>query len=50
MEDLWCVQNSGIELEEFADIVEYKRFLERFRKEEELNNRRRLLYENEISK
>ena len=35
MEDLWCVQNSGIELDDYADMAEYKRFLERFGKDEE---------------
>ena len=35
MEDLWCVQNSGIELDDYADAAEYKRFLERFGKDEE---------------
>ena len=44
MEDLWCVQNAGIDVEDFADIVEYKRFLERFSKDEEKQNRRKLLY------
>lgn len=44
MEDLWCVQSSGIELEEFADNAEYKRFLQRFCNEEEKDNRRRLLF------
>ena len=48
MEDLWCVQNAGIEIEDFADIAEYKRFLERFSEDEEKQNRRKLLYgENE---
>ena len=44
MEDLWRVENAGIEVEDFADIVEYKRFLERFNKDEEKQNRRKLLY------
>ena len=44
MEDLWCVQDAGIEVEDFADIVEYKRFLERFNEDEEKQNRRKLLY------
>ncbi len=44
MEDLWCVQNSGVEVEDFADVAEYKRFLERFSHEEEEGHRRRLLY------
>lgn len=30
MEDLWCVQNSGVEVEDFADVAEYNRFLKRF--------------------
>ena len=44
MEDLWCVQNSGIDVEDFADFAEYKRFLERFCKDEEEDHRRRLLF------
>jgi hypothetical protein len=35
MEDLWCVQNSGVDLEEFADNAEYKLFLKRFCHDEE---------------
>ena len=45
MEDLWSVQNSGIEVEDFADLAEYKRFVERFCDEEENGHQRRLLYE-----
>jgi hypothetical protein len=30
MEDLWRIQSCGIEVEDFADMAEYKRFLERF--------------------
>jgi hypothetical protein len=44
MEDLWIVQNSAIEAENFADMVEYKRYLERFNKEEEKRHQSRLLY------
>ncbi len=44
MEDLWCIQCSGIDVEEFADHAEYKRFLERFCQDEERDNRRKLLY------
>lgn len=45
MEDLWCVQKAGIDLDEFSDLAEYKRFLRRFCREEEQEHRRRLLYE-----
>jgi hypothetical protein len=44
MEDLWIVQNSAIEVEIFADKVEYKRYLDRFCKEEERQHQSRLLY------
>lgn len=44
MEDLWCVQNCGIDVNDFADFAEYKRFLDRFNREEETEHRRRLLY------
>lgn len=44
MEDLWYVQNSGVDVDDFADIAEYKRFLERFSQNEEQDNRRRLLF------
>jgi hypothetical protein len=47
MEDLWKVQDSDIEVENFADIVIFKRFLDRFCKDEEDNHRRRLLYGDE---
>ena len=44
MEDLWYVQNSGVDVDDFADNAEYKRFLERFSQNEEQDNRRRLLF------
>ena len=44
MEDLWRVQDAGIEVEDFADMAEYKRFLRRFCKDEETDHRRRLLF------
>lgn len=44
MEDLWRVQSSGIEMEDVADIAEYRRFLKRFCNDEEDLNRRKLLY------
>ena len=50
MEDLWKVQDSDIEVEDFADIVIFKRFLDRFCKDEEDNHRRRLLYGDEDAK
>ena len=50
MEDLWKVQDSAIEVEDFADIVIFKRFLDRFCKDEEDNHRRRLLYGDEDAK
>lgn len=50
MEDLWKVQDSDIEVENFADIVIFKRFLDRFCKDEEDNHRRRLLYGDEDAK
>jgi len=50
MEDLWRIQDSAIEVEDFADIVIFKRFLDRFCKDEEDNHRRRLLYGDEDAK
>ena len=50
MEDLWCAQNAGIDLEDFADTAEYKRFLERFCNDEEKEHRHRLLYGEETIK
>lgn len=44
MEDLWKIQDSAIELQEFADMSEYRRYLDRFIKDEERRNLRRLLY------
>jgi hypothetical protein len=43
MENLWCVQDSAIEVEDYADAAEYKRFLERFCDDEEQGHRSRLL-------
>jgi hypothetical protein len=50
MEVLWRVQESAIEVEDFADIVIFKRFLDRFCKDEENNHRRRLLFGDEDAK
>ena len=50
MEDLWKVWDSAIEVEDFADIVIFKRFLDRFCKDEEENHRRRLLYGDDDAK
>jgi hypothetical protein len=50
MEDLRRVQDSAIEVKDFADIVIFKRFLDRFCKDEEDNHRRRLLYGDEDAK
>jgi hypothetical protein len=47
MEDLWRVQTSGIDVDDFADIAEYKRFLRRFNSDEEQDNRRRILFGDE---
>ena len=44
MEDLWRIQNSGVDIEDFADYAEYRRFLKRFCDDEEDKNRRRFLY------
>ena len=44
MEDLWRVQGSGINVDEIADIAEYRQFLKRFNAEEENDHRRRLLF------
>ncbi len=48
MEDLWRIQNSGVDLEDFADYAEYRRFLKRFCDDEEDKNRRRFLYGEKI--
>lgn len=50
MEDLWKIQNSAIEVEDFANMVEYKRYLDRFMKDEEQRNLRRFLYGDEGKK
>ena len=44
MENLWKEQYSAIGVEDFANIVVFKRFLDRFCKDEENKHRRRLLY------
>ena len=44
MEDLWRVRDSALEVNDFDDIVEFKRFLNRFCKDEENAHRRRLLF------
>jgi len=44
MEDLWLIRKSSIEINEFADIAEYKRYLKRFSDSEEKENRNNLLY------
>jgi hypothetical protein len=43
MEDLWNIRNSAIEVEDFADMVEYKRYLDRFCKDEDTQHQGRLL-------
>ena len=43
MENLWCVQDSTIEVEDYADAAEYKRFLERFCDDVDQGHRSRLL-------
>ena len=44
MEDLWRVHRSGVDVNDFVDMAEYKRFLKRFEIEEEIGHRRRLLF------
>ena len=44
MEDLWRVHRSGVDVNDFVDMAEYKRFLKRFEIEEEVGHRRRLLF------
>ena len=44
MENLRKEHYSATGVEDFANIVVFKRFLERFCKEEENNHRRRFLY------
>ena len=44
MENLRKEHYSATGVEDFANIVVFKRFLDRFCKEEEINHRRRLLY------
>ena len=47
MEDLWRVHHSGMDVNDVEEnMAEYKRFLDRFNKEEEATNRRNLLYGN----
>jgi len=49
MENLWCVQDSAIEVDDYADAAEYKRFLERFCDDEERAHRNRLLFGEEAA-
>lgn len=50
MEDLWRVQNSGIDIDDIADSAEFKRLLDRFREIEEKDHRRNLLYREKRTK
>jgi len=50
MEDLWRVKDSGVDIEDFADYAEYRRFLQRFKDEEEEANRRHLLFGESVEK
>ena len=49
MENLWCVQDSAIEVDDYADEAEYKRFLDRFCNDEEQGHRSRLLFGEETT-
>ena len=44
MEDLWRVKSSAVDMKDLADLAEYHRFLERFRREEAADHKNRLLY------
>lgn len=44
MEDLWRVQDSGIDIDYLADSAEFKRLLERFREVEEQDHRRKIIF------
>lgn len=44
MEDLWRVKKAGVDMKDFADHAEYRRFLQRYSDDEEQNHRQRLLY------
>ena len=47
MEDLWRVHHSGLDVNDVEEnMAEYKRFIDRFNKEEEATNRRNMLYGN----
>ena len=49
MEDLWLVQDSGIDVDDLADSAEFKRLLERFREVEEQYHRRKILFQEETT-
>jgi hypothetical protein len=49
MENLWCVQDSAIEVDDYADAAEYKRFLERFCDDEKQGHRSRLLFGEKVA-
>ncbi|MBW2450825.1 MAG: hypothetical protein JRF07_00550 [Deltaproteobacteria bacterium] len=45
MEDLWYLNSCGVDIDDIADLAEYKKLLERFNIDEERENQRRLLFE-----
>lgn len=44
MEDLWRIKRSAIDMKDLADLAEYHRYLERFRREELSSHKDNLLY------
>lgn len=47
MEDLWRVQDSGIDVDALADSAEFTRLLKRFREVEQQNSRSKILFQEE---
>ena len=45
MQDLWRVRNAGILKSDLEDLVEYQRFLKRFRADEQERRLKDILYE-----
>ena len=50
MEDLWRVQDSGIDIDDLVDNAEFKRLLERFREVEEQDHHRKILFKTKQQK
>ena len=45
MRDFWCVRNAGTLKSDLEDLVEYQRFLKRFRADEQERRLKDILFE-----